>query len=307
MTLVKVIKVKVVKCLRKVKKPKLVRKNIKNGSIKALRVLKNVDFDKYNEYIEEFINTLASKGCNYDFTFMSNNLRDLKIVVVPELENNNMAVYDGSLNILNIAEDYLDRMDEIIYHELFHMSSRLLDGDDCFIGFQRNYLFNCFNEGYTEVLTKRYFGDKSKDTPYLFEMILAEIVEFIIGKDIMEKLYSRADSLGMLVEFSKYTDKEETTYITLGNIDRMSDYYDKQEYKESMDWCRNILIVLIHAFMNKCRMGISKNKVDEFFKLFPLFYTYDDEDFDIFTQEEINDYKKKCYAILGGDKKLKKN
>lgn len=296
----------VIRLYNKFKNVKLVKDTPTHQKIKALRILKHsrISESSFAYYIEEFIETIRESGSLYDFDLLIRNLRKLKIVLVPELENNNMAVYDATYNVIYIDENYLDRIDEIIYHELFHMSSSYKKGKEHFLGFRNNFLFNYFNEGYTEVLTKRYFGKNSKEMHYLLEMVVAEMLEKVIGKDIMERLYSRADSLGLLVEFAKYTETPEITYNTLNQVDQMGISFVEHDFVTCFQCMRNILLVIIKAFVKKCEMGMEKSEIIEFFNMIPLTFDYDDVIYEIFSEVEAEQFKKQCFACLDKQKKL---
>lgn len=302
----------IIEVFRKLKEYSLVKDNGEKKSIKTLNKILNKKIIKgqFGQYILEFYKRIAESGSSYDFTLMIKNLRKLEIVVVPKLRNGIMGVYDVEENAIYIDVHYLDRIDEIIYHELFHMSSAKKKNKKCYTGFLSNKLFEYFNEGYTEVLTKRYFKDKAPECPYLFEMIIAEMVENFVGQDLMEQFYSRADALGMLVEFSKYTEKQEDTYLTIQRVDKMSYYYEQQDFAHCMEECSSIIRVLIQTFIKKCMLSeeeITKEEVDYFFRMIPVSYTYEDKDYEVFSQDEVNEDKEICYKYIEKKRILKKN
>lgn len=290
----------IVKIYNKCKNVKLV-KIVKDK--KRIYDLKNICNSKvikteFGKYIEEFATRLVYSDTGFNLTLFKKNLRTLKVVVVPKIESGIMGTYNAMENTIYIDENYIDILDEIIYHELFHMASTKVNGENCSIGFFNGTLFTYFNEGYTEVLTKRYFGDKSKAYPYMIEMPIVQLFEFIIGQDLMERLYSECNYLDMLMEFSKYTKKQEDTYTTLNEIDKMSVAYENGDYKDAMTTCRKIVKVFVEAFIKKCSYGVSNEVIDEFFKLMPLSFSYEDVDYVIFTQEEVDEYKKNCYDVV---------
>lgn len=64
------------------------------------------------------------------------------------------------------------------------------------------------NEGYTQLLTERYFGSIYGDKIYIFEVHFARMTEEIIGKSKMESLYLNANLNGLIDELKKFESKE---------------------------------------------------------------------------------------------------
>jgi len=270
---------------------------IKAKLINSLDRNKNLK-SKYKKYILEFIDTIIKSGSSYDFSLLYKNLKRLKIVVVPKLNNDKMAVYDIHDNTIYIDCHYISQLDNIIFHELFHFSSAKKSGKDYCTGFKKGTLFEAFNEGYTEVLTKRYFFYKAKHQVYLIERNLAELLEVIIGKDLMENIYSKADYLSLLIEFSKYTESQDETYKTLQNFGLISLGLEKNQFDVVFMECRKIVLVFIKAFINKCKGNVSLDEIEYFFQLIPLYYTCANGDvFNIITAKEADDFKKQCYEL----------
>ncbi|MBQ8131376.1 MAG: hypothetical protein IJ193_02675 [Bacilli bacterium] len=147
-----------------------------------------------------------------------------------------------------------------IFHELFHMSSSRVEGDYCFSGFSvghhelfhRYKVGNGLDEGYTELLTKRYFEEelpKEKNYgTYMYEVFAAGKIEKIIGKEKMEELYLNSDINGLLDELEKYTSKEKTRK-TIQKLDFVSRYLherttflEKKYVQKAMDYVNEYLI-----------------------------------------------------------------
>ena len=86
-------------------------------------------------------------------------------------------------------ESYEDIMNNVLPHELFHLATYITNDNIMFCGFYQNSglydIGNGINEGYTELLARRYFA---KDRGYYDdEVIIAALVEELIGKDKMEE------------------------------------------------------------------------------------------------------------------------
>lgn len=104
------------------------------------------------------------------------------------------------------------------YHELFHFASmiRTKDGGGC--GFLRankkkNFVLGkALNEGYTQLMTERYFQNNIETVSEAFSYRvcarIAKNIEIIIGKSKMEKLYLTADLRGLINELTLYDEAE---------------------------------------------------------------------------------------------------
>lgn len=101
-----------------------------------------------------------------------------------------------------------------IYHELFHMASSKYNKriDKC--GFSciddKNQFGDGLNEGYTDHLVMRYFGDLcTSDTSYEFEELVSSKLEEIIGKNLMESAYLNAELSAVIIELQKYSERKD--------------------------------------------------------------------------------------------------
>lgn len=133
----------------------------------------------------------------------------------------------------------------IAKHELFHMASSYYDKENKikYSGFYQTDLYKkinfCrgLNEGYTEVLTERYFENgiqKQEGTfIYLFCRNVASLFEKIIGQEKMENLYMNANLKDLFFEAEKYNEKEQFL-----NFNHNMDYL----YKYSLEKIKGMFI-----------------------------------------------------------------
>lgn len=113
-----------------------------------------------------------------------------------------------------------------IYHELFHMASSFFNKENKlgYTGFSQTYyklkITNIgvgINEGYTELLAHRYFGEKHKmPKSYKFEVGIVEELEKIIGQEEMKKLYLNANLTGLIENLKQYASEEEILNFITG-------------------------------------------------------------------------------------------
>lgn len=133
--------------------------------------------------------------------------------------------YDVKKNKLYFIKN---RIDESIYHELFHLASTDSDSNNMSTGFSldigSSYIGDALNEGYTQLLAERYFNET--DDSYVYETRVAHNLEMIIGKNKMQSLYMNTDFFGLVEELEKYYSKKEIEKF-LVNLDIVSKYIPK--------------------------------------------------------------------------------
>ena len=114
-----------------------------------------------------------------------------------------------------------------------------------FCGFYQNSgtydIGNGINEGYTELLARRYF---EKDSGYYDdEVILASLIEELITKDKMEQLYFYADLKGLITQLNQYADKSSVNRFILN--------FDSYCYKPNDKTLIDLLNFIKKAHENK--------------------------------------------------------
>ena len=113
----------------------------------------------------------------------------------------------SSLKKRNIAGQYSSLKNKIqlvdpysIFHELFHLAST---NSTKFIGFRQEAVGQAINEGYTELMCKKYFPGYS-DGAYYAQTEIANYLDKIVGREKMEELYLTSDLRGLINELKKY-------------------------------------------------------------------------------------------------------
>ena len=134
--------------------------------------------------------------------FCGNPLSKVMTVGTYDVRKNEIKLYDGC--------------ETDLYHELMHMaSSRYEDGNryegfatNCYENANSEYIGYGLNEGYTELLTRRYFDIKDDESDvsdgYDYLVYLARLIEIIVGEEKMQHFYFKADLPGLISELSKY-------------------------------------------------------------------------------------------------------
>lgn len=127
-----------------------------------------------------------------------------------------------------------------IYHELYHMASHKKDDKDFLCGLSQSLkdgkydvIGEGINEGYTEVLSKRYFKAKYNSS-YSYEYLenVARKIELIIGEKTMSHYYLTSDLYSFIMELSKYSSTDETLSF-MSSTDYILDYESDDRHTES--------------------------------------------------------------------------
>lgn len=185
------------------------------------------DILKFKKVLEENIN-------NEEFNFLFKNLKTLKTkekifflkYLLLHFTGGNYNPKKNKINVLNFIKD------EVINHELFHMATSVYDNkkDFAFCGFMqinyktRDYIGSGLNEGYTQLLTERYFGETNEiAVSYKICMFFSKKLEEIIGKDKMQSLYLNANLTELINELKKY-DTEENIIKFIKSLDTILKY-----------------------------------------------------------------------------------
>ena len=178
---------------------KLKVKNIPS-SIRGEEVLQR-NFEELNGDVANFYLTLSEK-LPYAIPNFLNKLSSLEIYISRDEYDEHTGKYYSDNNVLLVylpktgEYELSPEFRETLYHELLHMTSSYISKDKDVSGFlteiktpfSKTKIGSLLNEGYTELLTKRYF--KCTDNEYYKkEVLLASRIEEFIGREEMEKAY----------------------------------------------------------------------------------------------------------------------
>lgn len=163
------------------------------------------------------VTKIIEKIPDCDLTLFYNNLETLTISLCDyKLKNlilgtGHQAAYCNQSNVIKLQKS---NGRQCIAHELFHVASTIVykGADISFSGFKQSFgnkrLAAGINEGYTQLLKERYFGQNKFDKDlYKYEKVIASMLEQIIGKEKMQSLYLNANLYGLIKELMTYTDE----------------------------------------------------------------------------------------------------
>ncbi len=217
-------------------------KNISNVTLPPELILEYSEVDinkivatKYGESIIKFADVMIKNFPTEDLTNFYININDLKIrpkkfdIQNLILRSNVAGEYSQSKNEITIEEDIAELT---IYHELFHMASSIYKDGRYYSGFYQVILKQCIslgkgiNEGYTQLLSKRYFP--SSVSAYEYQVLIAEKLEQIIGREKMQSLYLNANLNGLIAELKQYISEDEIMKF-ISNTDFLIKYMDDKK------------------------------------------------------------------------------
>lgn len=253
--------------LKRTKNPNTIKKVVLPPELKQVKIPKHLDVSSNAKEISYFINTLRKqlpKDC------LDNLYRNIQSV---DIKNNFLIAFGGASGTYSQGKNAIRLIGkDSIYHELFHMASAAGKSDH--IGFAQYIQGGTFgrgiNEGYTELLTRRYFGDKIdpnhiKDSGYNVQVSICRKLEKIVGKDKMTKLYLTANLKGLIDELKKYATEEEIynfiygmdTITQLGNSTLV---FKLPEVQKAIKYISRFLIKVHFKYLSK---QLELGKIDE--------------------------------------------
>lgn len=256
---------------------------------------------KVKESIIEFIDTLEKSFTNDSLINLYNNVNEVNIKESKKtILINAVGLYCAKEN--KIEYDALDS----IYHELFHMASSIYDSENDigYCGFSqihykdkdnKNDIGFGINEGYTELLTKRYFGDKHDIyVSYGFETDVVSKLEKIVGLNEMQNLYLKSNLMGLIENLKQYT-KEEEILKFINEVDLVSRHYeDFFLYKNDVikACLTNIYSFLLETYILKLRkesLSIEEysDKLKEYILSFSKNIEIGNYTYECFTEDDI--------------------
>lgn len=225
----------------------------------------------YSDQITRFIEVITKKFPQKDLTNFSKNINSLRVHRKYFFIQDCLGYYTTANNTMTIDKRReQDRdFDETIFHELFHMISATIDNGIFYTGFKfyaqdtEAYGYG-INEGYTELLTLRYFTNKLNGSYYYFTT-LVEGIEKIVGKDKMESLYLNSNLRGLIDELKKYAPEDKVMRLI-----EDSDYICRCEEKgggdfEKIKQCitRNCYFLLLAYFNKVLKENDNAKEIDE--------------------------------------------
>lgn len=241
-------------------------------SPKLLDVDYSVSLNQYkndvNKCIDFFINVMNKKSPGYCLDYFYNNIKELKIYYIFLKKDSKTlaptsALYNSRDNIISIEENFNSK---VLFHELFHVSSAIKNNKKSvlcgFKQFKNYYEFGRgLNEGYTELLSERYFNTDSTIISYPYEVNILKHLENFIGREKMESYYSNANLYGLILDLNKYMNEEEIGNF-ISNLDFLNEkIYNKNNSQYTLKKLTKI-ISKIYEFIIDCNLRQLREQIN---------------------------------------------
>ena len=230
--------------------------------------------EKYKPYIKEFVKKTSD---NFNFRNPNEKLKTLTIKPKPILLTLMHPTSEASYDIFNNKIYAGKRIEDSIYHELFHAFTTYKENIfSIYSGF--NYI-NIYadiarrlSEGYTAVLTNRYFDI---DDAYMIEANIARKTELILGEENMQDLYASNNLYAIIKYLSKFSSDEEAIAF-INSVDKLSIY--RNNIKKSIQIMNILSNYLVDVYVNVLVEFYSRGKFDKediniFFSIFKEEFT----------------------------------
>ena len=241
------------------------------------------DLKEFSLELYDFAKILQDKFNKEDLTNFYYHVSYLNITLsnkIFSLKNDVLGFYEPVSNTLTY-QNKRTLATLIMFHELFHMSGTYLTPNVIYSGFwvrglnkfKKVNIGNCLNEGYTQLLTERYYHLEAPTNSeyqllansYLVSMYVSGSIEQIVGCEKMSKFYLNADLKGLINELEKYatlveiqkflidSDNLNKLYFSYGSILKSKKF--KQCFKDVNYFC-------IKAYMQKLELDLIQGNID---------------------------------------------
>lgn len=294
--------------------------NVKTAALPARVIRKFDDIDEkeilkkqYGDLIMNFIKTVRENIPDINLEIFLNNFNTLRVANRDFKISNSIfnksteGQYVPESNTIELSKDTYKLT---INHELFHVMTTVIDKDTgiLYCGFQQIKNKNeqigfGLNEGYTQYLTEKYFGDnKQYISAYVYEKRIAEILETIIGEEKMHVFYFNTDLNGLVQYLSNYESLDEI-YRFINTLDFLKKHYnDKYLTKKSKNIMKSgfefvniflIKIALRKVFIDNIGFEISyddiKQRLLQILTMIPTTVKEGNNFYDICSDEKIKE------------------
>ena len=232
--------------LKKIKKSGILSEPIKLDEVNPIPLDECLRFGENDNIIRDFYSTLEDKLSHCDLSAFHANMKDLRIYsskdsfllkLLDALAGTRTGgAYLSKKNKIHIDDQPFGRSQlkrNILTHELLHMASTRKDKDFIYSGFhisgKKLSIGEGINEGYTELLNGRYFGNPRSSDSYFDLQMLSSGIETIVGQENMEKMYFSNNLNGLIEALGRYISKDEA----IGLIAKMDSLLKKKTRTDS--------------------------------------------------------------------------
>ncbi len=220
----------------------------------------------YRDSVKLFLERIEKNFDKDSLKFLRRNISSLSVSKYNEVNRLKFHAGEGTGAAYWVKENkvIIYEYDDIlisIFHELLHMSSSIHKDGINYSGFSqtgpRNFrIGNGLNEGYTQLLCKRYFSDQKISDSYPYFVHYAKLLERIVGKDRMQSYYMSADLRSLIEDLKQYSSEEEIMRF-INNLDFIFfevGYFTSENHlvrEELTNIMQEISSFIVNAFIEK--------------------------------------------------------
>ena len=214
---------------------------------------KDINIVILNNRIVNFLNVLTKKCKNFDNSIFMRNFKNTKFDL-SNLREDFCNRSQGNVEINKKDSKFTLNSFDATYHELLHLASITYG----------NRRFTPFDEGYTQLLTERYFEENISKS-YPIQVFILKSIEDLIGREVLEKAYFEGKLTDIIIKylpipegeknFKKFIEANSLLFEIFESEDNVLDL--KNEKVEEYFSYTQILLKDIYNFIFSCL----KNKV----------------------------------------------
>lgn len=226
------------------------------------------------ESLFKFRKKLYKNFKNENLTLLNNNIKSSKVkikYIAPEIlllrfATGKYNIKTNTIKIIKLFEKWS------VNHELFHMASSYYNENlkIGYSGFQQFFFLKkesigCgLNEGYTELLSNRYFKEKVSRVSYGYNVckFFSEKLEKIVGRERMESFYLNADLNGLYNYLLNFDESEniESFIVSLDYLLRHVSIFNSKKYES---YYALIECYLAKWYITKMKQEFENGNIDE--------------------------------------------
>ena len=215
--------------------------------------------EKYKSYIKEFVKKTST---NFNFRNPNEKLKTLDLKQKTILQTLLFPTSEAYYNDLNNKIYAGKRIEDSIYHELFHVFTTYKENIFSTVsGF--NYInihtdiARRLNEGYTDLLANRYFDSV---VSYMIEANIVRKTELILGEKNMQNFYASNNLYAIIKSLSKFSSEEEAIAF-INSVDKLGIY--RNNIKKSIQIMNILSNYLVDVYVNVLVEFYSWGKFDK--------------------------------------------
>lgn len=149
--------------------------------------------DELRDNIYGLVHIFNEKYPDISLNNLCNNLKTLKIVKSNKFLNKRVSKYNYLTNTIEFNVEVMNEGYDM-KHVLMYDLLQVITNNGVMTGFNQNDQFRALNAGYTEILANNLVGNESDVFDLDSEIISTNIIDYILGDDILFNAYFNNDA-----------------------------------------------------------------------------------------------------------------